>query len=81
MKIFKFIKQKKTSVDEQIDNIQISIAEELSRIERLLRSSIETIGTHKRLTEAETISVLNNVQHARYLIKNLASDLKRDARL
>lgn len=81
MKILKMFKRK-TKVDEQIDTMQLSIADELGgRIDRLLQAVVNTIGDHKVLVDSDIASILNNTQHARYLLKNLASDLKRDARL
>lgn len=79
MKILEMFR--KTKVDEQIDTMQLSIADELGRIDRLLQAVVNTIGDHKVLVDSDIASILNNTQHARYLLKNLASELKRDARL
>lgn len=80
MKILKMFKRK-TKVDEQIDTMQLSIADELGRIDRLLQAVVNTIGNHKVLVDSDIASILNNTQHAKYLLKNLASELKSDARL
>lgn len=73
--------KRKTKVDEQIDTMQLSIAKDLDKIDRLLQAVVNIIGDHKVLVDSDIASILNNTQHARYLLKNLASDLKRDARL
>lgn len=80
MKILEMFKRK-TKVDEQIDTMQLSIAKDLDKIDRLLQAVVNIIGDHKVLVDSDIASILNNTQHARYLLKNLASDLKRDARL
>lgn len=80
MKILQMFKRK-TKVDEQIDTIQLSIADELGRIDRLLQAVVNTADNRRLLVDSDIASILNNTQHARYLLKNLASDLKSDARL
>ena len=81
MKIFKFVKSNKTKVDEQIDTMQLSVAHELDKVDRLLKAIVDTVDNRRLLVDSDIASILNNTQHARYLLKNLASDLKSDARL
>lgn len=72
---------KKTKVDNQIDEMQLSIVDELDRINRLQNQALKIIDNSEEITEEEIVSVYNNVQHANFIIKNLASDLRKDARL
>lgn len=81
MKIFKFVKSNKTKVDEQIDTMQLSVANELDKVDRFLKAIVDTVDNRRLLVDSDIASILNNTQHARYLLKNLASDLKSDARL
>ena len=81
MKIFKFVKSNKTKVDEQIDTMQLSVANELDKVDRFLKAIVDTVDNRRLLVDSDIISILNNTQHARFILKNLASDLKSDARL
>lgn len=72
---------KKTKIDNQIDEMQLSIVEELERISRLQNQVLKIIDNSEEITEEEIVSIYNNVQHANFITKNLASDLKHDARL
>lgn len=81
MKTFKYIKSNKTKVDEQIDTMQLSVAHELDRISRLQNQALKIIDNAKEITKEELASIYNNIQHANFITKNLASDLKSDARL
>lgn len=80
MGLLKFRKIKKTKVEEQIDTMQSTIAFDLRKVERLLKTIID-VADNNKLTEADFVSIYNNAQHALYITKNLASDLERDARL
>lgn len=71
---------RKTKVDEQIDNMQMSIAREIE-------SAVNTLTDNSKLLEktrfrAEDLAkVYNNERLAIFKLNSLASDLKRDARL
>ena len=73
-------KPKKTKVDEQIDELQLSIVNEIE-------SAINNLTDNRKLLErtkfraGDLATVYNNEQVAIFKLKNLASDLKRDARL
>lgn len=72
---------KKTKVDNQIDEMQLSIVEELERISRLQNQALKIIDNAKEIAEEEIVSIYNNIQHANFITKILASDLKKDARI
>lgn len=72
---------KKTKVDKKIDEMQLSIIAELDRISRLQNQVLKIIANAKEIKKEELVSIYNNVQHANFITKNLASDLKSDARL
>lgn len=73
--------EKKTKVDNQIDEMQLSIVDELDRISRLQNQALKIIDNSEEITEEVVVSVYNNVKHANFITKNLASDLRKDARL
>lgn len=72
---------KKTKVDKQIDEMQLSVVSELDKISRLQNQVLKIIDNAKEIKKEELVSIHNNIQHANFITKNLASDLKQDARL
>lgn len=79
-KIIMFNNCQKTRVDEQIDQMQESIAYVLRDIMKISKESIKLFN--KTRLRAEDVATLGNNMQAIYEItKNLASDLQRDARL
>jgi uncharacterized protein YoxC len=70
----------KTRVDKQIDEMQESIAYVLEDIMKISKESIKLFN--KTRLRAEDVAALgNNMQTIYEVTKNLASDLKSDARL
>ena len=80
MGLLKFRKIKKTKVEEQIDTIQMSVSQELERVNKLITASLDVLE-YKAITEQEKASIKYNLNKAKMITKNLASDLERDARL
>lgn len=72
---------KRTKVDKQIDEMQLSVVSELDKISRLQNQVLKIIDNAKEITKEELVSIHNNIQHANFITKNLASDLRKDARL
>lgn len=71
------LKQRKTIVDEQIDTIQESTAQEIDRALKELDLAVRTLELNNNKPEV----VYKHCMSARFTLKNLALDLKTDARI
>lgn len=74
-KIFKF-EPEKTETDKQIDIMQMNTAQELERASRFLDANMKEL--EKRKMTSREVSIYNNEQHCKFILKNLATDLKND---
>lgn len=67
----------KTAVDEQIDTIQDGVVKEVNRVIKELDLAIRTL----ELNDCRPKLSYDHCQSARYILKNLVSDLRLDTRL